>query len=282
MVDVAPTENADYLLRVFERHMNEVGLPSMAYGNLPRGDTEMSSVTMSQIADAATAYLSIDTRSLVEALRRCITLMMSLCAEKIDPEKVATVLARKTEVVAPEKPSLIEVQLKASDFKRMRIDVALNTESGADKARKYQIGLQLLGLPEADRPFDKRTIQEKFFDIRDPEKILFRKLGDIIDASPRVLEMLQRRAELAYGGPLTEYFGEERQRPNEQVRQTVPGPMPGTAPNAPIGNAPSGAPGLPYQPQQLPPEVVQQLVQMQRGMGGPPAGGPPMFPGAPR
>ncbi|MFA4972688.1 MAG: hypothetical protein WC683_08740, partial [bacterium] len=176
-----------------------------------------------------------------------------------------------------------------------------DTETAADKMRKQQMGMQLLGM-EDKCPFSRRTIQEKYFDIEDPEREEQAILVEYVERQDEMRQYLATLAARQYGLPEPKQPAPEQ--PPTGAPQGMPpeimqammqsGGMPPGAPGGMPGQAAMGPGGMPGQPMGMPTGVPTNLMSPQAMGGSPgpmptpgmmPQGGPPMPPmppGAPR
>lgn len=251
LVNAGPSPEASAMMQVFQQEMQAAGLPGLSMGTLPRGDTDMSGVTFHGIQDAAATWLATDVESFAKTMARIYDLIIGLCSYYSE-DRVVVVATRTPGVKLP---NVEMVGLTGAKMQGFRLDVVVDTETAAEKMRKQQMGMQLLAMPPEARPFDLRTIQEKYFDIEDPEAIEQAKLVEYVMSQPEMRQYLATLAARKFQLP----------EPSPPAPSTPPGTQ---------GQAPPPGPGLPGQ-QMVPPggpPIPNTLISPQ-DMGGSP---PPM------
>lgn len=296
--NAGPSPEANTMLQIFQEEIQAVGMPSMAMGDMPGSDTRMSGVTFHGVADAASTWLAIDVDSYARTLARIYDLIIGLCLYYSEDEKV--VVACKTP--GAKLPTVEMIGMSGKDMQGFRIDVVVDTETAADKMRKQQMGMQLLGM-EDKCPFSRRTIQEKYFDIEDPEREEQAILVEYVERQDEMRQYLATLAARQYGLPEPKQPAPPQQPPTGAPQGMPPeimqammqsGGMPPGAPGGMPGQMAMGPGGMPGQPTGMPTGVPTNLMSPQ-AMGGSPgpmptpgmmppgrAPMPPMPPGAPR
>lgn len=250
LMNAGPSPEAQAMLQLFQQEMQQVGLPALSMGNLPGGDTDMSGVTFHGVEDAASTWLSTDVESFAKTMAQIYDLIIGLC-DYYSPDR-DVIVATKTP--GTKLPTVEMVGITGSEMQGYRIDVVIDTETAAEKMRKQQLGMQLLQMPPEARPFDLRTIQEKYFDIEDPEAVEQAKLVEYVLSQPEMRQYLATLAARQFGLP-----------------EPPPEPPP-SSPGGPGMPMPQGMPGLPGQQMAQPGMPPNTLISPQ-GMGGSP---PPM------
>jgi hypothetical protein len=200
LIDVTPNQDADSLIQLFMALLEQVGLPSLGYGALPGGDTQMSGLVLKGVTDAAATWLAPDTASLAQEWRIILQLIFSLCSFYLKGGRVLSI-SRLT-VDDSGKPTRKNLGLKQSDFAKQELDIVIDTLTPQDRFKMGQFGLQMKNLPLIERPEDERSIQEKYFFIKNPDKVNRAKLRDLIMRRPEVQDALALRAALAMKLPI--------------------------------------------------------------------------------
>jgi hypothetical protein len=251
LMNAGPSPEAQAMLQLFQQEMQQVGLPALAMGSLPKGDTDMSGVTFHGIEDAAATWLAMDVESFAKTMAQIYDLIIGLC-DYYSPDR-DVIVATKTP--GTKLPTVEMVGITGSEMQGYRIDVVIDTETAAEKMRKQQLGMQLLQMPPEARPFDLRTIQEKYFDIEDPEEVEQAKLVEYVLSQPEMRQYLATLAARQFGLP-----------------EPPPEPPP-SSPGGPGMPPPQGMPGLPGQqmmPQGAPGMPPNTLMPPQMMGGSPP------------
>ena len=261
VVAATSLREAQTLASVFKGEMESVGLPSVATASLP-GSTpnDMAGVTMQGLMDAATVWLQSDVESFSVVMANAFELMVSLASYHSKDKKLSGVLSSP----GRRKPTVEYVDLKGSEMAGYRLDVMVDTQTAADKMRKQQMGLQLAGMEPARCPVSVRTIQERYFDLDDPDGETDQKLVEYVENRAEVLEYLAELAADHYDLP---------EPPPPTPPQPVGLPAVGAPPAMPMM---PGQAGMPSGPMQGPPPG---MISPQAMGGSPPP--MPMPPGMP-
>lgn len=146
--------------------------------------------------------------------------------------------------------------LTGADTKGWFVQVKIDPRFPQDEARMVALGNQLLAI----RGISKRTAQEKYFNIDDPDRESDRLLVEQYEASPQLMQALMMEAAKAYGIEIPEQAPSGGSPPRQPVSQPLmSNPEQGVLPPQAAGGMPAG---------QETPGDAQRVLSMLGGMSG--------------
>jgi len=199
----------DKLLSLLRQGISDGSFPPVAYGAGPGGMN--SGYGISQLAEGG--------RIRLEQPKRQIEMLWTVTLLK------ALSLFRN---FAPNKGMQVFGEYKGSQFALNNIvgqqtsgfvvSVSLDPHFPQDEARMISLGNQALAI----KGMSKRTVQERFFGIDDPDEENRRQLIELMQADPRMAEMVMREAAQDYG---MEFPEAKPPQQGSAPRQPISSPM---------------------------------------------------------
>ena len=195
------SQTAAMLMQVFSGEIDQLSVPPQSMGVLPEGDTDMSGVALHGVQDAGIAWMATDIDSLKRAFVNMFDLIIGLCGY-YSPDKAIQV-ACATPGLQHDRVEYVD--LTGEEMQDFTLVIDVDTDTAADKMRAAQLGLQILRQWQQDplsAPYDKRTIQERYFDVQDVEKVERNLMAEAFLAqNPSVREYAMAKAAKAAGIP---------------------------------------------------------------------------------